>query len=82
MLNEPVWLDVEQAIAVNQDEVAETGEPHSVLDMGKLESAFGRPQNHFHYTGDNDILRLAMILVEGIAQAHAFEQGNKRTAWT
>jgi death-on-curing protein len=80
--NEPVWLPVEQAIFVNQDEVAETGEPHVIMDMGKLESAFGRPQNHFHYDGDCDVLRLAVILMLGIAQAHAFEQGNKRTAWT
>lgn len=28
------------------------------------------------------MLRLAMLLMVGIAQAHSFEQGNKRTAWT
>ncbi len=77
-----MWLPVEQAILVNQDEVAGTGEPHAVLDMGKLESAFGRPINHYLYDGDCDILRLAVVLMLGIAQAHPFEQGNKRTAWT
>ncbi len=77
-----MWLPVEQAILVNQDEVAGTGEPHAVLDMGKLESGFGRPINHYLYDGDCDILRLAVVLMLGIAQAHPFEQGNKRTAWT
>jgi len=45
-----------------------------------LETALGRPQNASAY-GAEDILALAVRLLAGIAQAHAFEQGNKRTAF-
>ena len=81
MLNEPLWLPVEQAIRANQDEVAATAEAHAILDMAKLESAMSRPQNHCVYDGEHDVLRLAVILALAIAQAHGFEQGNKRTGW-
>jgi len=39
-----------------------------------------RPQNAFAY-GKADIVALAVRLLVGIAQAHAFEQGNKRTSF-
>jgi len=62
LLNEPLWLPVEQAIRANQDEVAATAEAHAILDMAKLESAMSRPQNHCVYDGEHDVLRLAVIL--------------------
>lgn len=58
----------------------ESGERHFLRDRGLLESALARPQNAFAY-GEEDILVLAVRLLAGIAQAHAFEQGNKRTAF-
>lgn len=39
-----------------------------------------RPQNAFAY-GEDDLVVLAVRLLAGIAQAHAFEQGNKRTSF-
>jgi death-on-curing protein len=39
-----------------------------------------RPQNAFAY-GEEDIVALAVRLLAGLAQAHAFEQGNKRTSF-
>jgi death-on-curing protein len=39
-----------------------------------------RPQNFFGF-GEEDLVKLAVVLMAGIAQAHAFEQGNKRTAF-
>ena len=45
-----------------------------------MESALARPQNAFAY-GEEDIVVLAVRLMAGLAQAHAFEQGNKRTAF-
>jgi death-on-curing protein len=45
-----------------------------------LESALARPRNAFAY-GEEDIVALAVRLLAGVAQAHAFEQGNKRTAF-
>jgi death-on-curing protein len=78
--NEPNWLPIEAVIEHNQRELAETGENHFVRDHGLLESALARPRNAFAY-GEEDIVVLAVVLMAGIAQAHAFEQGNKRTAF-
>lgn len=41
-----------------------------------------RPQNIYWYEGESDIVRLGLHLLMGVAQNHAFEQGNKRTALT
>ena len=80
MLNEPNWLPVEAVIEHNRQELADTGENHFLRDPGLLESALARPRNAFAY-GEEDILVLAVALMAGIARAHAFEQGNKRTAF-
>ena len=80
MPNEPLWLPIEAVIEINGTAVALTGERHFVRDRGLLESALARPQNAFAY-GEEDIIALAVRLMAGIAQAHAFEQGNKRTAF-
>lgn len=64
----------------NRLELAETGEPHFVRDLGLLDSAMARPRNAFAY-GEEDIVVLAVALMAGISRAHAFEQGNKRTAF-
>jgi death-on-curing protein len=64
----------------NRLELAETGEHHFVRDFGLLESALARPRNAFAY-GEQDIVVLAVLLMAGIARAHAFEQGNKRAAF-
>jgi len=78
--NEPAWLPIEAVIEHNRFEVEETRERHFLRDRGLLESALARPQNFFAF-GEEDILVLAVALMAGIAQAHAFEQGNKRTAF-
>ena len=80
MPNEPRWLPIEVVIEHNRLELAETGERHLVRDFGLLESALARPRNFFGF-GEEDIVVLAVALMAGIARAHAFEQGNKRTAF-
>jgi death-on-curing protein len=39
-----------------------------------------RPRNFFGF-GEEDLVVLAVILMAGVARAHAFEQANKRTAF-
>ncbi len=80
MPNEPNWLPVEVVIEHNRVELADTTEHHFVRDVGLLESAIARPRNLFSY-GEEDIVVLAVALLAGISRAHAFEQGNKRTAF-
>ena len=81
MPSEPQWLPVEVVIELNRALVAVTGERHLLRDLGLLDSALARPQNAFAY-GEEDIVVLGVRLMAGIAQAHAFEQGNKRTAFS
>jgi death on curing protein len=78
--NEPSWLPIEVVIEINRMVVMVTGERHFLRDLGLLDSALARPQNAFAY-GEEDIVVLAVRLLAGLAQAHAFEQGNKRTAF-
>lgn len=80
MPSEPHWLPAEVVIEHNRRELAGTGEHHFLRDIGLLESALARPRNFFGY-GEEDIVVLAVTLMAGIAQAHPFEQGNKRTAF-
>lgn len=80
MPNEPRWLPIEVVIEHNRLEAEATGEPHFLRDRGLLESALARPRNFFGY-GEEDVIVLAVVLMAGIARAHAFEQANKRTAF-
>jgi death-on-curing protein len=78
--NEPPWLSVETVIDINRRLVAITSEHHFLRDQGLLEGALARPQNAHAY-GEDDPLALAVRLMAGIVQSHAFEQGNKRTSF-
>ena len=79
MPNDPSWLPIEAVIDYNRLEAEASGEPHFLRDRGLLESALARPRNFFGF-GEEDIVVLAVVLMAGIARAHAFEQANKRTA--
>ncbi len=68
------------AIEINRIVVTITGERHFLRDPGLVDNALARPQNGFAY-GEEDIVVLAVRLLAGLAQAHAFEQGNKRTSF-
>jgi len=78
--NEPRWLPIEAVVEINRAVVVTSGEPHLLRDQGLLESALARPRNFFGF-GEEDIVVLAVSLMVGIAQAHAFTQGNKRTCF-
>jgi death on curing protein len=78
--NEPNWLPIEAVIDYNRLEAEASGEPHFLRDPGLLESALARPRNFFGF-GEEDIVVTAVVLMAGIARAHAFEQANKRTAF-
>jgi death-on-curing protein len=77
--NEPRWLPIEVVIEHNRLKVEATGERHFLRDYGLLESALTRPRNFYGF-GQDDIVVLSVALVNGVARAHPFEQGNKRTA--
>ncbi len=58
----------------------DTGEaPAPLRDEGALDSALMRPQMAAHYE-DADLAAQAALLIAGVAMAHPFVDGNKRTA--
>ena len=80
MANEPRWLSSDDLRDLNLFTVTKAGEPFGVLNEGALEGALARPANHYFYEGEDDVLVLACVLLIAIGRAHAFMQGNKRTA--
>lgn len=72
-------IPVEAAILINR---SLPNVPHMVTNRGQLESALARPMHTFggqlFYP---TLIERAAALLHGVATAHAFFEGNKRTAW-
>lgn len=81
MRGEPRWLTGQDIVDINRREVEATGEPFGILQESLLDGALARPVNLWSLQGEEDIVVLATRLLTAIAAAHAFQQGNKRTAW-
>lgn len=77
---EPTWLDLTDALAIHDRQLAEHGGGSGVRDQTLLESALARPINRWAY-GDDDPACLAAAYAFGLARNHPFVDGNKRTAW-
>ena len=73
------YLTVSEVVEINEQVLAEEGQPSLLADEGKLESAIMRPQMAAHYE-EADLVRQTALLISGVALAHAFVDGNKRTA--
>lgn len=50
-------------------------------DDPKLEGALGRPKSFAHYNPDADVADVAAVYAIALVKAHAFIDGNKRTAF-
>lgn len=73
-----VFLELFQVEAIHK--ACLIGEnPSGWLKKQDLESALGRPANHYLYEGECDLIKLAAIYWHGISVAHGFLDGNKRT---
>lgn len=81
-MQHPKFIKKEDVIGIHNELVSKTGESFTVLNEGLLESAIYAPQASFggeylHPT----IYEQAAAYLFHIACNHAFEQGNKRTAF-
>jgi death on curing protein len=80
-MDDPVWINLELALAIHRRQLAEHGGAEGVRDQGLLESALGRPRHLFAYSDPTpETPQLAAAYAFGIAKNHAFLDGNKRTA--
>ncbi|KQW31151.1 hypothetical protein ASE36_02385 [Rhizobium sp. Root274] len=80
-MSEPAWIALQDVIAINRRLLLDTAEQHFVRDRAALESALHRPRFQANYLQISAVSWLASCLIQAIGKAHAFEQGNKRTAW-
>ncbi len=81
-MNEPVWIENDEARAIHQIQLAEHGGATGIRDQGLFESAMDRPRNLFAYSDPSATLyQLAASYAFGLAKNHAFVDGNKRTAF-
>jgi len=75
------WLEESVVIAIYDAQLAEHGGIGGLRDEGLLRSALARPQNLLAYGDGPDVGYLAAAYGFGLAQNHAFLDGNKRTAF-
>jgi death-on-curing protein len=79
-MSEPVWIEDELVLAIHDRQLVEHGGAEGLRDEALLESALGRPRNHFAHQSA-DIIELAAKYTAGIVQNHPFIDGNKRTGF-
>lgn len=74
---ELIFLTVDDVVFI-QSEILSNA---PVTDIGMLDSALKRAEQYHYYENVNDIVELTVIYIIGIAKAHAFPDGNKRTSF-
>ena len=76
----PVWVPLRAVISFHDRQIARHGGASGMRDLALLEAACARPLNRAAY-GETDLYVLAAAYAFGIWKAHAFNDGNKRTAF-
>jgi death on curing protein len=79
-MSEPVWIENELVLAIHDRQLVEHGGAEGLRDEALLQSALGRPLNHFAYES-SDAVELAAKYTAGIVQNHPFVDGNNRTGF-
>jgi len=77
----PLWLETRDLLAIHDRLAALHGGARGVRDLGLLESALGRPRQHYAYTDPPDFIEMAALYTVGIVRNHPFVDGNKRAGF-
>lgn len=77
-MDEIEFLTLEQVVEIQRSTLPNSGPP----DEGKLQGALFRVQTLAEYDGCEDVFIFAAMYLIAIARAHAFNDANKRTAFT
>lgn len=75
------WLNRAMVDQFHLNTLQEQGGSYGYLNEGNLDAALARPENLTYYEGVSDLFELAARYCVGITQAHAYVDGNKRTAF-
>lgn len=79
-MKEPLWIDVPDALALQEELISRFGGLPGVRDDRLLDSALHRPLQMRAY-GKPSLHQLAAAYASGIARNHPFLDGNKRMAF-
>ena len=79
-MSEPIWVPMKAVHIIHDRQIARHGGASGLRDEGLLQNALQRPINKRQYEGA-DTFECATAYAFGIAKAHAFVDGNKRTAF-
>lgn len=79
-MSAPTWVPMQAVYIIHDRQISRHGGAFGLRDATLLESACDRPQNKFFYD-KADVFRCAAAYAYGICKAHAFVDGNKRTAF-
>lgn len=75
-----VWVPLTALHVIHDRQISRHGGAPGTRDTALLEMGCMRPMNLAAY-GDPDVFEIAAAYAYGIAKAHAFVDGNKRTAF-
>ncbi|TKZ20794.1 type II toxin-antitoxin system death-on-curing family toxin [Shimia litoralis] len=79
-MSTPIWVPLQAVLIIHDRQIARHGGAAGLRDLTLLEAAMERPRNKFAY-GETDLDWLTAAYAFGVAKAHAFVDGNKRTAF-
>jgi death-on-curing protein len=79
-VKEPIWLNREDCLAIQEMMLAQHGGLAGVRDEGLLELALSKPQHLFGYSSPT-LPQMAASYAAGIILNHPFLDGNKRTGF-
>ena len=74
------WVPIEVILAIHDRQISRHGGASGLRDLGLLESGAGRAQNRASYD-NGSVFEIAAAYAYGLAKAHGFVDGNKRTAF-
>lgn len=77
-MSEPVFLQLDQVLAIHARSLAEHGGMEGLGDLGLVDSALASARNTYLY-GHGDLFDIAAAYAFHLAEAQAFVDGNKRT---
>ncbi|SLN69548.1 Toxin Doc [Roseovarius albus] len=77
----PVWVPLRAIVTVHDRQISRHGGGSGLRDMALLEMGCARALNLANYNEQSTLYEIAAAYAFGIAKAHAFVDGNKRTAF-
>ena len=79
-MTDPVWVPIAAVIAIHDRQISRHGGASGLRDRALLEMGCARALNQKVYS-DIGLAQIAAAYAFGITKAHAFVDGNKRTAF-